>query len=84
MGDIVRLELIDLDPSILEGLIDALCALHLVLTFTLLLASSTFQTIQLARTLLCFTGLTATNFANEGREQCHGDHLVTVRAFEHV
>ncbi len=28
-GDIVRLELIDLDPSILEGLIDALCALHL-------------------------------------------------------
>ncbi len=28
LGDIVSLELIDLDPSILEGLIDALCALH--------------------------------------------------------
>lgn len=29
LGDIVRLELIDLDPTTLEGLIDALCALRL-------------------------------------------------------
>ncbi len=38
------------------------------LTFTLLLGSSPFQTIQLARTLLSCTGLAATNFADEFRE----------------
>jgi len=54
-----------------------------VLTFVLLLGSAPFETIQLARTLLRFTGLATTDLANEGREQCHGDHLVTVRASEH-
>ena len=53
------------------------------LVFALLLWSSPFQTIQLARTLLCFTGLTTSNFAYVGSEQCQGKHLVAVRAFEH-
>ena len=55
-----------------------------MLTFVLLLGSSTLQTIQLARTLLRFTGLATTNFADEGSEQCHGNYLVAVRAFEHL
>jgi len=49
----------------------------------LLLGSSPLQTIQLTGTLLSFTRLAATNFAYECREQCHGNHLVTVRASEH-
>ncbi len=49
----------------------------------LLLGSSPFEAIQLARTLLSCTGLAATDFANEGSEKCHGDHPVAVRAFKH-
>ena len=48
-----------------------------------LLGSSPFEAILTTGTLLSFTGLAATNLANEGREQCHGDHLLTVRAFEY-
>ena len=54
-----------------------------LLTFALLLGSSPLQTILTTGTLLRFTSLAATNLANEGREQCHGNHLATVRAFEH-
>ncbi len=54
------------------------------LMFALLLGSSPFQTILTTGTLLRFTGLTTSNFANEGSEECHGDHPIAVRAFEHV
>jgi len=55
-----------------------------LLTFAFLLGSSPLQTILTTGTLLRFTSLAATNLANEGSEECHGDHPVAVRAFEHV
>ncbi len=57
---------------------------HPELTFSLLLWSSPFQTILTTGTFLSFTRLAASDFAYECREQCHGNHLVTVRAFKHV
>ncbi len=54
-----------------------------LLPLTLLLGSSPLQTILTTGTLLRFTSLATTNLTYEGREQCHGDHLLTVRASEH-